>query len=242
MAPPAGISTESRQDAWSGTLEGPDTGFKWKVQLYGFNLEESDRFFLWLKRGGPENQDNMNAQRMSSPYFKITKKAVPSTTSKPSTTTDPSPSTSGSTESPSAIPTAASSTSTSANPSSTAPSPANDPETSTQGTSGLPVGAQAGIGVGVSVIGLTCIVCALLWYRHLKKKRQILADSQQNGMTNYSPGMSDAWKVPGYSQGHSLYPPAELRPGPSPVEIGTGGDIAEMPTPRDYRRAELGNR
>ncbi|KAH6838473.1 hypothetical protein B0I37DRAFT_419412 [Chaetomium sp. MPI-CAGE-AT-0009] len=245
---PPGTQTASKGPVLFGTVTGPDTGFKWEVQLYDFKLKDSNVFFLWLKQGGANNQHNNNAPGFSTPYFNITNAPRPITTSKPSTTTDlststnPPSSTSSPAESPSPMSTASSSTSASASPSSTAPSADNDAEPSVQGTSGLPVGAQAGIGVGVAVIGATCILCAVLWYRHLKKKRQILADSQKNDITTYSPSMTDPWKPASeLPHGHFLYPPAELQHGRSPVEIGAGGDFAEMPTSRDHRPAEQGN-
>lgn len=194
---------------------------------------------------------------MSTPYFNITNGPPPGTTSKASSTTQLSTSselptsTGGSTLSQS--PTASSSTSTGTTPLPTGPSAADHPEPSTRADTGLPVGAQVGIGVGVSVIGLTCIFCALFWYRHLKKKRQLLAGAQQKDLSPYSPAMSDPWKVselppahfhnpPAELRGsHYLRPTAELRNGYSPVEIGTGRDFAEMPTPRDYRPSELGH-
>jgi hypothetical protein len=135
----------------------------------------------------------------------------------------------------------------------TGPSPADDPEPSSPAETGLPVGVQAGIGVSVSAIALACIFCAFFWYRHLKKKRQLLAGAQQKDFSPYSPAMSDSWKVSELPPGHFHSPPAELRGnnylrptaelrnGFSPVEIGVGRDFAEMPTTRDYRPSELGN-
>lgn len=40
----------------------------------------------------------------------------------------------------------------------------------------LPVAAQAGIGVGVGVVGASCIICVVLWVRYLKKKRMVVAE------------------------------------------------------------------
>ena len=231
--------------------------FKWDVQLYGLDLKESNVFFLWLKEGGPDNQNNMNVNRMSTPYFNITNGPLPGTTSKTSSTTQLSTSselptsTGGSAASQSLATSSSTSGGTTSLP--TGPSAADDAEPSARAGTGLPVGAQAGIGVGVSVIGLTCILCALFWYRHLKKKRQLLAGPQQKDIPPYSPAMSDPWKVSELPPGHFHSPPAELRGshflrptaellnGYSPVEIGAGMDFAEMPTPRDYRPSELGN-
>lgn len=193
----------------------------------------------------------MNVDNLSTPYFNITNGPLPDTTSKPSTTTqlstssELSTSTSGSARSLSL--TTPSPLSTETTPSPTAPSAADDAESSSRAETGLPVGAQAGIGVAVSVVGITCILCALFWYRYLKKKRQLLVGSQQKDVSPYSPAMSDPWKISELPPAHFQNPPAELRAshfyrspcelrnGHSPVEIGAGRDFAEMPTPRDYR-------
>ncbi|KAH6635968.1 hypothetical protein F5144DRAFT_591274 [Chaetomium tenue] len=258
MAPPVGIQAGSPEDAarnpCAGTTAGPDTGFKWEVQLYGLDLTESNVFFLWLKQGGPDNQNNMNADNLSTPYFNITNGPLPVTTSKPSTATQLSTSSelSTSTSGPARSLSASSPPSTETTPSQTAPSAADDAESSSRAETGLPVGAHAGIGVAVSVVGITCIICALFWYRHLKKKRQLLAGAQQKDFSPYSSSGSDPWKVSELPPAHFQNPPAELRAshfyrspgelhsGHLPVEIGAGRDFAEMPTPRDYRPSELG--
>ncbi|GKT47835.1 uncharacterized protein ColSpa_08016 [Colletotrichum spaethianum] len=65
-------------------------------------------------------------------------------------------------------------------------------ESSSSGSDGgLPVGAQAGMGVGIGIIGITCIVCAVMQYRYLKKNQKALAEVQEMTMSQspaYSPG------------------------------------------------------
>jgi hypothetical protein len=63
-------------------------------------------------------------------------------------------------------------------------------------TPGLPVGAQVGIGVGVSVLGLVCIFCAVLWLRYIRKKQRLLAGLDQNNTPCEPPPMDDSWKPP----------------------------------------------
>ncbi|KDN60159.1 hypothetical protein CSUB01_07116 [Colletotrichum sublineola] len=44
----------------------------------------------------------------------------------------------------------------------------------------LPVGAKAGIGVGVGIFGVTCIACFVMLYRYLKPNQKALAEAQES--------------------------------------------------------------
>ncbi|KAK4033333.1 hypothetical protein C8A01DRAFT_19693, partial [Parachaetomium inaequale] len=232
-----------------GEVNGPATQFKWEVQLYGLDLTFSNIFYLWLREGGPDNRMNMNAKSISTPYFNITDDSLASTSSTTSTTTSlstalPSSSSSSVTSSSATLSSTTSvaytPVSTAASANGNASSTDNDTEPPASSTSGLPVGAQAGIGVGVSVVGLTCIVCAVMWFRHLKKKRQLLADMQQS----VAPMSDDPWKLHAVSPGYAPYYAAEMDTNRRHlVEMDTSQYRVEMPSPYgpgDGRPAELG--
>ncbi|KAK4137118.1 hypothetical protein BT67DRAFT_95508 [Trichocladium antarcticum] len=213
------------------TTDGPVREFDWQVQLYKFDLASSNIFFFWLKEGAASAQGK-NGPNMSSAYFNMTDKALPSSSKKTaattSTTTSAVPSTVASTESstePSTEPSASLSTQSSTReeqsagptPSGTHPATSDTPKSS----GGLPVGVQAGIGAGVGVIALTCIACAVMWFRYLKKQQTMLADLQQRALQSPRdtpgelPGSSPAQKM---QQVHTY--PAEYHHSP-PVEMGT---------------------
>jgi len=223
---------------------GPDTEFKWQGQLYNFNLSASNVFYMWLKEGDADNQLNMNADAISTPYFNISDTPLPVTTTQRSASSSGIPSFTSS--SATALPaTSSSATTSSPLPLSTAASGAGDAQSSAPSTpaGGLPVGAQAGIGVGVSVIGLTCIVCAVLWYRHLKKQRQILAGLQQQDTIAQPPAMGGLGKIQELPPSQVYYYPYEMDAQGHPAEMGTHQSFVEMPTPHpgDGRPTELGN-
>ncbi|KAL2173391.1 uncharacterized protein P884DRAFT_303464 [Thermothelomyces heterothallicus CBS 202.75] len=88
-------------------------------------------------------------------------------------------------------------------------------ESSGRGGGGdLPVAAQVGIGVGVSIFGLTVIVCGILGFRYLRKQQKVLAELRQR-VSSQPPDGAAMWKMQQY--------PFELaapdRPGPPRAEL-----------------------
>ncbi|TEA19043.1 hypothetical protein C8034_v009482 [Colletotrichum sidae] len=182
------------------TENGPENEFKWQVQSYDFDLRSSSVFFLWLYEGSPADHGKNPATSMSSPYFNITDEPPPSETPSASQQPPTVASIVGSTakQLQSAVVTTSTTTSSLMTPQpSTAsvnlrPTPATasdtiqktrvgDPaaESSEQirnPSDGLAVGAQAGIAVGIAVVGVTCIVFGLLWLRHVKKQNKVIAE------------------------------------------------------------------
>lgn len=88
--------------------------------------------------------------------------------------------------------------------------------------SGLPVGSQAGIGVGVGVIGITCVVCAITWCRYLKRRQKALDNLQEMALSQppaynrdsarLAPAVVEAPQSPSRSNGFYI--------SSKPVEIG----------------------
>jgi hypothetical protein len=81
-----------------------------------------------------------------------------------------------------------------------------------------------------------------MWFRHLKKKRQLLADLQQ---LELPPMGDDPWKPLGASPGNAPFHAAEMDDANrrQVVEMDTGRYRVEMPSPYgpgDGRPAELG--
>ncbi|TDZ23789.1 hypothetical protein Cob_v003271 [Colletotrichum orbiculare MAFF 240422] len=182
------------------TENGPENEFKWQVQSYDFDLRSSSVFFLWLYEGSPADHGKNMATSMSSPYFNITDEPpsseTPSASQQPPTVASIVGSTAKQLQS--AVVTTSTTTSSLMTPQpSTAsvnlrPTPVTasdtiqktrvgDPAAGSSGQSrdpsdGLAVGAQAGIGVGIAVMGVTCIVFGLLWLRHVKKQNKVIAE------------------------------------------------------------------
>ncbi|KAG7286649.1 hypothetical protein NEMBOFW57_008960 [Staphylotrichum longicolle] len=192
---------------------GPQKQFDWPVQLYSFDLEVSNIFFFWLKEGGLDNVGLTNIQHMTSAYFNITDAPLPSSSSAISSATTSSsvatlPTTLVTTSS---TPSPATTSSTSSTPVNVAPNqqeatansnPPSESSTSSSDGGSLPVAAQAGIGVGVSVVGLTAIVCGILWFRYLRKQQRLLADLHHQAYPQQPPDATELWKL------HPQVPPA----------------------------------
>jgi hypothetical protein len=163
---------------------------------------------------------------MSSAYFNITDQPLPSTSSKKTTVTTTS--TVASTQSSTSLSTQfstteeqSSSATTEGTKASQAPSESQTTQpATTQSSGGLPVGAQAGIGVGVGIIALTCIICAVMWVRHLKKQLHAL----QQGASQ-PPSAAEAPKM----QVAQPYPTEYYYQ--APVELGSDGPAFELGTP-----------
>ncbi|EFQ26972.1 uncharacterized protein GLRG_02143 [Colletotrichum graminicola M1.001] len=99
-------------------------------------------------------------------------------------------------------------------------------ETDSGGSSaGLPVGARAGIGVGVGILGVTCIICAAMLYRHLKMNQRTLVEAGESTMTQppaYFHGMASSPVSPSsavQSSVKSNHQAAGFYVNPKPVEI-----------------------
>ncbi|KAK3905563.1 hypothetical protein C8A05DRAFT_12639, partial [Staphylotrichum tortipilum] len=215
----------------TGVTNGPQKQFDWQVQLYSFDLESSNIFFFWLKEGGVENLGSTKVQTMSSAYFNITDEPLPSSSSALSSTTTTSSST---------LSTELSTTDSTPPPSSTSPTSAipkqQDSEATTDSTpnetaaaagggagdggGALPVAAQAGIGAGVSIIGLAVIVCGILWFRYLKNQQRILADLHQRAYSQ-PPDATEMWKLQNPAPTAGQYYHAEMDGNRRlPVEMG----------------------
>ncbi|KAI0386203.1 hypothetical protein F5Y04DRAFT_275811 [Hypomontagnella monticulosa] len=134
------------------TQGGSVTEFDWSVQIYQFDLQTSNVFFLWVM---PSNPDDTSS--FTSHYFNILKEATSSTSSSTTTT---SSTTSGSTSS---------STSTTAAASTT---PTTTPTQTPEASNALSPGAQAGIGIGASAVGLAALAGAFFWWRKSRPNHQ----------------------------------------------------------------------
>ncbi|KAK3337214.1 hypothetical protein B0T19DRAFT_472153 [Cercophora scortea] len=163
------------------------TGFDWVVQAYNFDLQVSDSFFFWIFSGDSKQQGNQTAPNRSSAYITIAKaEALVVSSSSPSSTASSLASTGAPSTSSRSAPGSGSTSpvSTSQTPGTTTP-PTSNPEQS----SGLSVGAQAGIGVGASLAGIAALAALLLWFRHLKMKQQQALDAARPAEAEgYSPG------------------------------------------------------
>ncbi|KAF5501204.1 hypothetical protein CGCS363_v006386 [Colletotrichum siamense] len=204
------------------TTTGPKREFEWKVDLEELDLGASNVFFFWLFEGDKSVQGQVKkGQAFSSAFFNITDEPEPSSSSSiKSSTTRTSASFASSSE---ASSTSLASTTTEVElttttseaptttqvrvlPTAQEPGPtyktkagdasaSNVPEVSVADPNSLSVGAQAGIGVGVGLVGVTCVVCVMLWYRYLKKKQQTI--SELHGSTTFP-------QLPGYSRSHGV--------------------------------------
>ncbi|KAI3317732.1 hypothetical protein HD806DRAFT_360268 [Xylariaceae sp. AK1471] len=144
-------SAASRGPSIFSVQDGAVTEFDWLVQLYQFELSNSNVFFLWLI-------SDSDPASVSSHYFNITDRTPTSSTSTLSLSTvftPPLTPTGLSTTSPVPPPT----------PTPTAPTPAPPPP------SVLSTGAQAGIGVGAALAGLAAIIIAIVLYRRSRQQR-----------------------------------------------------------------------
>ncbi|KAK1573665.1 uncharacterized protein LY79DRAFT_673477 [Colletotrichum navitas] len=86
--------------------------------------------------------------------------------------------------------------------------PQTDRADSGGSSAGLPVGARAGIGVGVGIFGITCIVCATMLYRYLKTNQRTLAEARESTMT----------QPPAYFHGMAFSPVSPISTVQSPIK------------------------
>ncbi|KAH7310633.1 hypothetical protein B0I35DRAFT_77077 [Stachybotrys elegans] len=183
------------------------TSFDWLVQVYDFDLERSNNFFLWMFEGGPSMQGNQSIDSLSSSFFNITNEPLSTTTSTLPTTTTTLSSTSLSTssvDSTSSIASTSSISSTSSSP----PEPtegASDRVEDSGGASGLPTGAIAGIAVGAGLVGIAIVAFFIMWYLRLKKKEKELAMLREQTTQAWNEFQNQKPSPPVYYQ-----PPSEL--------------------------------
>jgi hypothetical protein len=144
------------------------TDFDWRVQVYDFDLDDSDVYFFWIFEGDESMQGNMSSSRMASPYFQITSK--PSPTPSPTTplATLSTRSALGDTPTPLA--------STSTNGADLQEDGGEGEAEEKDGSfSSLPAGVRAGIGVGIAAVVATCIVWTFIIWLYFRRRRQTQA-------------------------------------------------------------------
>ncbi|KAI1162267.1 hypothetical protein F5B18DRAFT_625260 [Nemania serpens] len=135
--------------------DGAVTEFDWLVQLYQFDLSDSNVFFLWL------NSSSDSSLLFSSHYFNITDQ----------TSTSSTPTPSSSTASKSSLTLTRPSTTSPSPSSTTSPTPPSTPTPTLPPPNVLSTGAQAGIGVGAALAGLAAIIIAVVFYRRSRQQR-----------------------------------------------------------------------
>ncbi|KAI1361843.1 hypothetical protein F5Y08DRAFT_313571 [Xylaria arbuscula] len=128
--------------------------FDWKVQLYDFNLSDSNIFYLLLSSNVDEEPS------ITCHYFNITDTG---SSNAPTATSTAAP-LSSAIKSTLSSSMGTSSTTTSSVTSTSAPSPDNSPAAT------LSTGTQAGIGIGAALAGLSSVAIAILIYRRLRKQ------------------------------------------------------------------------
>jgi hypothetical protein len=182
------------------------TEFDWVVQAYDFDLDVSDNFFLWLFEGPASVQGNQSAKSLSSSFFTIKEARVSTTTettSFVSSTTQP----------------ATISSSTTLTPAET-PSTTGTTQASTS-DNGLSAAAQGGIGAGVGVVGLACIIALLIWWRHLKSKREHARNVYEQSVVRNDQSMMAKHHV--YSMDQTQELPEQMpRDTATPAELWAG--------------------
>lgn len=222
------------------TTDGGSGSFKWPVQTYDFELEDSNVFFLWLFEGSASQQGNTSATQLSSSFFNITAESEDTTSSKVvESTTAATRSTSEAASSKTSVPTTIDNevpteTGTEGGGSlkepSTLPTPTSKPDgasdgSQNEGSGELSVAAKAGIGAGVGVVGVTCISCTFLLWGYLRKKKATMAPPQELS-SNMANGHGQWQTPPPYWK---AYPLQEVQGSTyygsqhsEPVELGPG--------------------
>lgn len=177
----------------SETTTGGITTFEWPVQVYNFDLSESNVFLLWLHSGTSSEQGLDDGLSVTSHYFNITGDASTSATTDSGSTITSSASgssssttgssTSGATDTVTSggttdrLSTAVSTlqnTAVSTGSSGTAATATTSPTDTTKPGphGGVPTGTIVGIVIGVCLFGLPGLLgCLLYFWRHRKKQR-----------------------------------------------------------------------
>ncbi|KAJ3556192.1 hypothetical protein NPX13_g10191 [Xylaria arbuscula] len=193
-----------------GVHDGEVKEFDWKVQLYDFNLSDSNVFYLLLSSNVDEEPS------ITCHYFNITDTG---SSNAPTSTSTAAPSSSAikSTLSSSMV---TSSTTTSSVTSTSAPSPDNSPAAT------LSTGVQAGIGIGAALAGLSSVAIAILIYRRLRKQ-----PAQGQGQQDVGPQEpqepQEYYKYFDPQQGHYMgqMPPVEIDSHTRDVSELPGADL-----------------
>lgn len=200
------------------TSTGTVTQFDWSVQLFEFDLKIYNVFFLWLHPGDASDQGSGEDLSVTSHYVNFTS-SISSSSPTPTSTSSAKtslPSTSHtSTQTPETL-----SVTSIGSFVQTATSTAISGSTS---DGGLSTGAEAGIGVGASLVGLAAVAgCgALIW--HLRKKSSTSHEAAYelgpNLKSETPQGTIWGLKETKRPASHTAYSIAEL-PGQSRVELG----------------------
>jgi hypothetical protein len=139
--------------------------FDWSPQIYQMDLNFSNVFFLWLHAGVAADQGKPEPISVSSFFFNITNPSSPSS----ATSTTSTKATASSVYNPQTTSATTAVTTTAASQ----PAPTNTSDSTPDSKSPpLSTGAQAGIGVGVSIAGLAALVCAVLLFIRWKRKHR----------------------------------------------------------------------
>ncbi|OAA38492.1 hypothetical protein BBO_07130 [Beauveria brongniartii RCEF 3172] len=168
------------------TTDGGSKSFDWVVQLYGFDLDYSDKFFFWLFQGDYSNQGHPDqAKHMVSGYF-IISKASPSTASSSASAT------------PTPTATSQQTTATSQETSTSAPS----------NSKGISTGAKASIAVGAVGGAIAIIGAAAFFVRYrTRKSREMQKASGWSGGNHLYPPSYGSPPAPGaelYYKSHGV--------------------------------------
>lgn len=208
----------------SETDAGPLKELEWEVQTYQLDLASSNVFFLWLFEGGPSVQGNQSVPQMSSAFFNITDQPAPSSSvdSTPSTTLETSTTTLFASSTTSVEPDRTQTTSVGGNSAGSNPTAQSSESSSPNpGSSGvLSVGAQAGIGIGAGLAGITCIVCGVIWCRYVRKQQKALKEWQGMVLSQRDPPSYHAWGPVNESARQPPPEPKNHYRSSEPVEIG----------------------
>lgn len=184
------------------------TEFQWPVQIYDFQLSESNVFFLWLHSGDAGDQGSADDLSITSHYVNITTSASTSaaaqTAYKSSTTTSlPSTTTASTVQTSLTTIDSSSTTTTVVNTETNAPE-----ESKTSSNRTLSASAKAGLGVSLCIICAAAMTGGVLLFRRRRRGRAIRA-FELSGLQEQPPKMKPRTSLVITKQ-HS---PAEL-PGP----------------------------
>ncbi|KAM3527774.1 hypothetical protein MY4038_006157 [Beauveria bassiana] len=170
------------------TTDGGSKSFDWVVQLYGFDLDYSNKFFFWLFQGDYSNQGQPDkAKHMVSGYFIISKAS--SSTSSSSVGATPTPTATGQ-----------QTTATSQETPTPTPTPSNN--------KGLSTGAKTSIAVGAVGGALAIIGAAAFFVRYrMRKNREAQKISASSGDNHLYPPSYCSPPAPGaelYYKSHGV--------------------------------------
>ncbi|KAI1374627.1 hypothetical protein F4677DRAFT_425620 [Hypoxylon crocopeplum] len=194
------------------TQSGAVTQFDWSVQLFGFDLETSNIFFLWLTPLETSEDDPLS---VTSRYFNITADAASSTSSSISSSSTVS---STATTFTSSV-TAASSSTSAASTDSSSVSLSQSSKSRPPGS--LSTGAQAGIGVGAALVGIAAITGAFFFVRQ-QRRRQKNSENARSPNDGSQPDMMMTTARSPFGEERQSKPLPPLHP----TELDAGGPYA----------------